>query len=122
VAPVAPAYLASATPKLLPKSPKSAADNNASQIACAATSPSEWPSRPISFSQINPARDNFLLLSAVNACASTPIPTLYFLSLSGIKNFNALAISDGVVILSAHCSPVTTLTAIPSASIKAGAI
>ena len=41
--PLAPAHAGSAVPKLLPRSPRPAAENSASQQACAATSPSEWP-------------------------------------------------------------------------------
>ena len=46
VAPDAPAYFGSDTPKLDPRSPKPVALKSASQIACAATSPSECPSTP----------------------------------------------------------------------------
>ncbi len=44
--PLAPAHCGSEVPKLLPRSPRPAAENSASQHACAATSPSEWPARP----------------------------------------------------------------------------
>ena len=45
--PAAPAHAGSDVPNWLPRSPSPAAESRASQAACAATSPSEWPSRPV---------------------------------------------------------------------------
>src|SRR5690606_35977741 len=47
-APEAPAHRGSAVPNREPRSPRPAAESSASHAACAATSPSEWPSRPTS--------------------------------------------------------------------------
>ena len=48
----------SEVPKFEPKSPNCAAEKSASQIACAATSPSEWPSTPISPGQTRVANQS----------------------------------------------------------------
>ena len=44
--PEAPAHSGSDVPKFDPRSPSPAAESSASHSACAATSPSEWPSSP----------------------------------------------------------------------------
>ena len=72
-APGASAHSALLTPNWLPRSPRPAAESSAEQIACAATSPSEWPTRPGSPGQISPARCNFL--PSPNLWTSTPMPT-----------------------------------------------
>src|SRR5262249_8559891 len=59
-------------PKLAPRSPRPAADSSASQAACAAASPSEWPARPGSPGQCRPAR--YSGVPALNGCTSVPMP------------------------------------------------
>ena len=71
-APLAPAYSGRLTPKFEPKSPKPVAANNESQIACAATSPSECPATPTSSGQLRQPNQSSRPTS--NACASTPTP------------------------------------------------
>jgi len=72
-APLTPSHCAWSVPKTAPRSPSWPADSSASQIACAATSPSEWPLRPRSPGQCNPAR--YSSRPSPNGCTSTPMPT-----------------------------------------------
>src|ERR1700761_109162 len=71
--PRAPAHSGRDVPNCAPRSPRPAADRRASQIAWAATSPSEWPVSPASPSQVRPAR--LSVRSAPNGCTSVPTPT-----------------------------------------------
>ena len=72
--PDAPAHSGREVPKFSPRSPSPAADSSAVQMACDATSPSEWPSRPASPGHSRPAR--YSSRELVSGCTSTPIPTL----------------------------------------------
>ena len=60
-------------PKTDPTSPSAQADKTASQSACAAASPSEWPAKRLASGQVRPASAQ--LPSSANLCASTPTPT-----------------------------------------------
>src|SRR5690349_18300225 len=71
--PDAPAHSGRDVPKFPPRSPRPAAESSASHIACDATSPSEWPSRPASPGQCKPAR--YSSRELVSGCTSTPVPT-----------------------------------------------
>src|SRR6266567_6100828 len=71
--PDAPAHSGREVPKLPPRSPSPAADSSAVQMACDATSPSEWPSRPASPGHSRPARYSSRAL--VSGWTSTPVPT-----------------------------------------------
>src|SRR5579859_61019 len=72
--PAAPAHSGRSVPTFLPRSPSPAAENNASQAACAATSPSECPLSPVSPGQYNPAR--FIGRPTPKGWTSTATPTL----------------------------------------------
>src|SRR6202034_239853 len=69
----APAQRGRAVPKWAPRSPSPAAVSRASQTAWAATSPSEWPARPVSPGQSSPARYNGR--PSPNGWTSVPTPT-----------------------------------------------
>ena len=56
--PLAPFHSGLSVPKFEPKSPKPAADKSASAQACATTSPSECPAKPVSLGQLIPAKFN----------------------------------------------------------------
>src|SRR5689334_19648449 len=71
--PDAPAHSGREVPKFSPRSPSPAADSSAVQMACDATSPSEWPSRPASPGHSRPARCSSR--EPVSGCTSTPVPT-----------------------------------------------
>src|SRR5689334_13573220 len=71
--PDAPAHSERDVPKFAPRSPRPAAESSASHMACDATSPSEWPSRPASPGQRKPAR--YSSRELVSGCTSTPVPT-----------------------------------------------
>src|SRR5215469_16109971 len=71
--PEAPAHSGRDVPKFTPRSPSPAADKSASHAACAATSPSECPARPVSPGHSSPARCKGR--PASNGWTSTPTPT-----------------------------------------------
>jgi 2-C-methyl-D-erythritol 4-phosphate cytidylyltransferase len=71
--PDAPDHRGSEVPKTEPRSPSPAADSSASQAACAATSPSEWPAHPSAPYQSSPASQHGR--PAASGCTSTPMPT-----------------------------------------------
>ena len=71
--PDAPDHRGSDVPNTEPRSPKPAADSSASQAACAATSPSEWPAHPSAPAQSSPASQHGR--PASSGCTSTPMPT-----------------------------------------------
>src|SRR5229473_3265877 len=68
----APFHLGSVSGKCMPISPRLAAPNNASQMACDSTSPSEWPSGPLSKGTSTPPKTN--LRPPVSRCRSYPMP------------------------------------------------
>ena len=72
VVPDAPAHSGRPVPKIAPRSPRPAADSSASQIAWAATSPSECPASPSTPSHLSPATQHSRPFS--NACTSVPLP------------------------------------------------
>src|SRR6266568_979639 len=71
--PDAPAHSGACVPKFPPRSPRPAADSSAVQMACDATSPSEWPSRPASPGHSRPAK--YSSRELLSGCTSTPVPT-----------------------------------------------
>ena len=113
--PLAPAYCGRSIPKLLPKSPRAVAANRASQIAWAATSPSEWPSTPSWSGQNKPASHNWR--PTPKAWASLPIPLRYVESKP--RKPRAVCRSAAVVIFNARSSPAIIFTFPPLASMSA---
>ncbi len=74
VTPLAPAHSGRPVPNTAPTSPRPAAESRASQRACAATSPSEWPAHPSTPGHSSPAIQHGRPRST--GCTSDPMPTL----------------------------------------------
>src|SRR5690625_1612070 len=81
-APEAPFHCGSPVPNWAPRSPRPAAENRASQAACAATSPSEWPLTPVSSGHSKPARNR--ILPDTKGWTSVPTPTLGILCINAV--------------------------------------
>src|SRR5258708_24772946 len=72
-APLTPRHSSRSVPKTSPMSPSPAAESSASQSACAATSPSEWPAQPSA--STNSRHNSQHGLPAWIGCTSVPSPT-----------------------------------------------